>query len=145
MNAFVNVFYLPSSELSRQKLGAASAAPKNPEITASTSYSAVINDTQATKRVVDSFRLHFPKDCIIETRSISASEDFGTFGTESHTPSVYWIVNGTEPGLYAKAKNTGRMDEIPTNHSPHFAPVIHPTLKMGVEAFVYSAGDWLFK
>ena len=123
---------------------AASAAPKNPEITASTSYSAVINDTQATKRVVDSFRLHFPKDCIIETRSISASEDFGTFGTESHTPSVYWIVNGTEPGLYAKAKNTGRMDEIPTNHSPHFAPVIDPTLKTGVEAFVYSAGDWLF-
>jgi hippurate hydrolase len=122
----------------------ASGAPKIPEITTSTSYSAVINDTEATTRVVDSFRLHFPKDCIIETRSISASEDFGTFGTESRTPSVYWIVSGTDPGLYAKAKKTGRMDEIPTNHNPHFAPVIHPTLKTGVEAFVYSAGEWLF-
>jgi amidohydrolase len=123
---------------------AASGAPKIPEITSSMSYSAVINDTEATKRVIDSFRLHFPKDCILETRSISASEDFGTFGTESHTPSVYWIVGGTDPALYAKAKKTGRMNEIPTNHSPHFAPVIHPTLKTGVEAFVYSAGAWLF-
>jgi metal-dependent amidase/aminoacylase/carboxypeptidase family protein len=122
----------------------ASGAPKVPEITASMSYSAVINDTEATKRVVDSFRLHFPKGCILETRSISASEDFGTFGTESQTPSVYWIVGGTDLGLYAKAKRTSRMDEIPTNHSPHFAPVIHPTLKTGVEAFVYSAGAWLF-
>jgi amidohydrolase len=123
---------------------AASGAPKIPEITASMSYSAVINDTEATKRVVDSFRLHFPKGCILETRPISASEDFGTFGTESQTPSVYWIVGGTDPGLYAEAKRTGRMDEIPTNHSPRFAPVIQPTLKTGVEAFVYSAGAWLF-
>jgi hippurate hydrolase len=125
---------------------AASGAPKIPEITAvaSASYSSVINDTEATKRVVDSFQLHFPKDRIIETRPISASEDFGTFGTESHTPSVYWIIGGTDPDLYARAKRTGRMDEIPTNHSPHFAPVIHPTLKTGVEAFVYAAGAWLF-
>ncbi len=121
----------------------ASGAPKIPEITPSMSYSAVINDAEATKRVVDSFRLHFPKDCILETRSISASEDFGTFGTASQTPSVYWIVGGTDPSLYAKAKRTSRMDQIPTNHSPYFAPVIHPTLKTGVEAFVYSAGAWL--
>ena len=123
---------------------AASGAPKTPEITASMSYSAVINDTEATKRVVDSFRLQFPKGCILETRPISASEDFGTFGTESQTSSVYWIVGGTDPDLYANAKRAGRMDEIPTNHSPRFAPVIHPTLKTGVEAFVYSAGAWLF-
>lgn len=124
---------------------AASGASKLPEITtASMSYSSVINDIEATKRVIDSFRLYFPKERILETRSISASEDFGTFGTESHTPSVYWIVGGTDPGLYAKAKKTGRMDEIPTNHSPHFAPVIHPTLETGVEAFVYAAGAWLF-
>jgi hippurate hydrolase len=123
----------------------ASGAPKLPEITAdSMSYSAVINDSEATKRVVDSFRLHFAKDAILETRSISASEDFGTFGTESHTPSVYWIVGGTDPGLYARAKKAGRMNEIPTNHSPHFAPVVHPTLETGVEAFVCAAGAWLF-
>jgi amidohydrolase len=124
---------------------AASGAPKIPEITAaSASYSSVINDTEAIKRVVDSFQLHFPKDCILETRPISASEDFGTFGTESHAPSVYWIIGGTNHDLYAKAKRSGRMDEIPTNHSPYFAPMIHPTLKVGVEAFVYSAGAWLF-
>jgi len=122
---------------------AASGAPKAPEITASTSYSSVINDTEATKRVLDSFRLHFPKGRILETRPVSASEDFGTFGVESKTPSVYWIIGGTDPAMYEEAKRTGKMDQIPTNHSSHFAPIIRPTMRTGVEAFVYSAGAWL--
>lgn len=29
--------------------------------------------------------------------------------------------------------------DTPTNHSPHFAPVIHPTLEAGVEALVVAA------
>ena len=94
MNVFVNVFYLLSSE-SHQGRSNGLWCP-NPRMTSSMSYSTVINDTEATKRIVDSFGLHFPKGCILETRSISTSEDFGTFGTESQTPSVYWIVGGTD-------------------------------------------------
>jgi len=122
---------------------AASGAAKIPEIVASIGYSAVTNDINATRRVVDSFQLHFSKERILETRPISASEDFGTFGMEAQAPSVYWIVGGTDPRLYDEAKMTGKINEIPTNHNPSFAPVIHPTLKTGVEAFVYAAGAWL--
>jgi hypothetical protein len=58
-------------------------------------------------------------------------------------PSVFWFVGGTDPNTYAKAKEAGRVNELPVNHSPLFAPVIHPTLKTGVEALVIAAQAWL--
>ena len=72
-----------------------------------------------------------------------AREDFGSFGAEWHAPSVFWFVGGTDPDRYAKAKQAGRLNEIPTNHSPRFAPVIHPTLQTGVEAWIITARTWL--
>ena len=45
--------------------------------------------------------------------------------------------------FYAKAKAAGRLNEIPTNHNPRFAPVIHPTLQTGVEAMTVAAETWL--
>ena len=44
---------------------------------------------------------------------------------------------------YAKAKEAGRIQDIPTNHNPRFAPVLHPTLEAGVEAMVVAAQAWL--
>ena len=71
-----------------------------------------------------------------------ASEDFGCFGTALGAPSVFWFVGGTDPELYAKARAEGRLNELPVNHSPHFAPVLHPTLETGVEAMVAAALAW---
>jgi len=126
-----------------QAEAAASGAPKEPEITALDRYPLVKNDAEATGRVVDSFRKHFPSDRVQETKPTSASEDFGSFGAEWHAPSVFWFVGGTDPAAYAKARAAGSMNEIPTNHNPRFAPVIHPTLKAGVEALVVAAQAWL--
>ena len=58
-------------------------------------------------------------------------------------PSVFWFVGGTDPEMYAKAKAAGKVNEIPSNHNPRFAPVIHPTLRTGVEALVVAARAWL--
>jgi amidohydrolase len=121
----------------------ASGAPKPPEITTLDRYPLVKNDAEATKRVVDSFHKYFADDRVQETKPTSASEDFGSFGAEWHTPSVFWFVGGTDPATYAKAKEAGRINEIPTNHNPGFAPVIHPTLESGVEALVVGAQAWL--
>jgi amidohydrolase len=121
----------------------ASGAPKPPEITTLDRYPLVKNGAEATKRVVDSFHKYFPDDRVQETKPTSASEDFGSFGAEWHTPSVFWFVGGTDPATYAKAKEAGRINEIPTNHNPGFAPVIHPTLESGVEALVVGAQAWL--
>jgi hippurate hydrolase len=121
----------------------ASGAPKPPEITTLDHYNLVRNDPDASKRVADAFRGHFPADRVTETPPTTASEDFGSFGAEWHSPSVFWFVGGTDSNLYAKAKAEGRLAELPTNHNPRFAPVIHPTLETGVEALVVAAQAWL--
>jgi amidohydrolase len=121
----------------------ASGAPRAPEITALDHYSLVKNDPGATKQVVDSFRQRFSSERVQEVQPTSASEDFGSFGSEWNAPSVFWFVGGTDPDAYAKAKKAGRLSELPTNHNPRFAPVIHPTLETGVEALVAAAQAWL--
>jgi hippurate hydrolase len=122
---------------------AASGAPKPPEITPLDRYSLVSNDTEATPRVLGAFREHFGADRIREAKPTSASEDFGVFGAAWQAPSVFWFVGGTDPTRYAEAKETGRVREIPTNHNPGFAPVLHPTLETGVAAMVVAAHAWL--
>ena len=122
---------------------AASGAPRAPEITPLGRYSLVTNDPDATQRVVDAFKKHFGSDRIREARPTSASEDFGVFGAAWQTPSVFWFVGGTDPEKYAEAKQAGRIREIPTNHHPAFAPVLHPTLETGIEAMVIASHSWL--
>jgi amidohydrolase len=122
---------------------AASGAPKPPEITPLDRYPLVVNNPEASRRVAEAFRRHFSAERVIETGPAPASEDFGSFGAEWHTPSVFWFVGSTDPDRYAKAKAAGRVNEIPTNHNPQFAPVIHPTLQTGVEAMVVAAREWL--
>ncbi|HTX36338.1 MAG TPA: M20 family metallopeptidase [Bryobacteraceae bacterium] len=121
----------------------ASGATKKPEIKVLDRYALVRNDAQATKRVADAFREHFPAERVQETQPTTASEDFGCFGSEWHVPSVFWFVGGTDPEVYAQAKQAGKVGEIPTNHNPRFAPVIHPTLEAGVEAVVVAAQAWI--
>ncbi|MGH7084095.1 MAG: peptidase dimerization domain-containing protein, partial [Acetobacteraceae bacterium] len=122
---------------------AASGAPRPPEITPLDRYPLVVNDPAASRRVAEALRRHFSADRVIETGPAPASEDFGSFGAEWHAPSVFWFVGGTNPERYAKAKEAGRLNEIPTNHNPRFAPVIHPTLQTGVEALIVAARAWL--
>ena len=121
----------------------ASGAPKRPKITPLDRYPLVKNDPEAAKRVGDAFCQYFPADRVQATQPTTASEDFGSFGAEWGAPSVFWFVGGTDSGMYAKAKKEGKIGDIPTNHSPRFAPAIHPTLETGVEALVVAAQAWL--
>ena len=122
---------------------AASGAPRPPEITPLDRYPLNVNDTSASERIAAAFRAHFSTDRVRHTGPAPASEDFGCFGGEWHVPSVFWFVGGTDPASYAKAEEAGRLNELPVNHSPHFAPVIHPTLRTGIEALVVGSLAWL--
>ena len=122
---------------------AASGAPREPEITTLDRYPLNVNDAEASRRVVDAFRGYFGPERVRETGPAPASEDFGSFGTEWRSPSVFWFVGGTDPDVYAKAKKANRINELPVNHSPLFAPVLHPTLRTGVEALDVAARAWL--
>lgn len=121
----------------------ASGAPRPPEITTLDQYPLNVNDPEASKRVVDAFRNHFGAERVRETGPAPASEDFGSFGSEWHVPSVFWFVGGSDPDVYTTAKAANRLNELPVNHSPKFAPVLHPTLRTGVEALVVASLAWL--
>jgi amidohydrolase len=122
---------------------AASGAPRPPEITPLDQYSSVRNDANATKKLVDAFLENFPAGSIEQTKPTMASEDFGCFGAGWDVPAVYWFFGGDDPVVYAKAKKEGKLNSLPTNHNPAFAPVIHPTLETGVKALVVAAHAWL--
>jgi hippurate hydrolase len=121
----------------------ASGALRKPEIKTLDHYPLNVNDGDASRRVADAFRSYFSAERVHDTGASPASEDFGSFGTEWKVPSVFWFIGGTEPDTYAKAKQEGRINELPVNHSPKFAPVVHPTLKTGVEALIVGARAWL--
>jgi hippurate hydrolase len=122
---------------------AASGAPRPPEITPLDRYALTTNDPVASERILQAFRGHFSGERVKQTGPSSASEDFGAYGSQWHVPSVFWFVGGTDPQVYAKAKEAGRLQDLPTNHNPRFAPVLHPTLEAGVEAMVVAARAWL--
>ncbi len=123
----------------------ASGAFMKPEITLLDRYSLTTNDPDTTKRVRDALHGYFPADSVLEAKPTMASEDFGSFGTQWHVPSVFWFVGGVDRDAYAKAKRDGTIGQLPTNHSPYFAPVIHPTLETGITALVVATQDWLKK
>jgi hippurate hydrolase len=121
----------------------ASGAPRRPEITPLDRYPLNVNDETASTRIAEAFRGYFPPDRVKHTGPAPASEDFGCFGTAWQVPSVFWFVGGNDPVTYAKAKAAGKLNELPVNHSPQFAPILHPTLETGIEAMVVGAMAWL--
>ena len=124
---------------------AASGAPRPPLITTTEHYPLTVNDPDATRKVAAALRRHFGSDRVVELDApLSPSEDFGAFGTEWGVPSVLWYVGGTDPDVYQRAEQAGRIaDDIPTNHNPRFAPVLQPTINTGVEALTAAALDYL--
>ena len=120
----------------------ASGAPRPPEFTTLSSYPLTDNDRDATARVAVAFHSQFG-DNAHESKPMAASEDFSVFGRSWGVPYVFWFVGGTDPQAHAKAKAEGTLNKLPSNHSPRFAPVLEPTLKVGLQAMLSAASAWL--
>ncbi|HET9147448.1 MAG TPA: amidohydrolase [Acetobacteraceae bacterium] len=122
---------------------AASGAPKPPDYKVLSQFPLTRNDEGATRRVVAALEGHFGADRVHEIEPVTASEDFGLFSAAWNVPAVFWAVGGIDPEKYAAAETAGKLDEIPANHAPDFAPVIDPTLRTGIEAMLAAASAWL--
>ncbi|GAC56629.1 putative amidohydrolase [Gordonia hirsuta DSM 44140 = NBRC 16056] len=121
----------------------ASGADREPEITTLYNGPATLNDDAALERVVAAFQAAFDGR-VMEVPPGSGSEDFGRLGAAAGAPSVYWFLGGADPALFAPPADLFEvLAEIPSNHSPEYAPVIEPTLTMGVAALVTAARAWL--
>ncbi|UJW28209.1 amidohydrolase [Saccharothrix sp. AJ9571] len=118
----------------------AAGAPKPPELTPIGSFPVTRNDDAANAGLTEAFRAHFGGDRVHEAPLVTGSEDFGEFGVAAGVPSVYWLVGGMDTERVLTAMAAGRFEtDIPSNHSPRFAPVPHPTLSAGVETLVVGA------
>jgi metal-dependent amidase/aminoacylase/carboxypeptidase family protein len=122
---------------------AASGAPKPPDYTVLSEYPLTRNDEAATRKVVTALESQFGPDRVQEIVPATASEDFGLFGAAWDVPVVFWVVGGIDPAKFDEAEQAGKLDELPANHAPDFAPVIDPTLRTGIEAMLAAAGVWL--
>jgi amidohydrolase len=122
----------------------ASGAEREPEIITTDSFPAVVNDPAASARALSAFTAAFGANRVLDPGAVSGSEDVGALSTAAGAPIVYWILGGADQQTYAAAVAAGRVDQdIPSNHSPRFAPVVQPTLNTGIEALVAGALEWL--
>ncbi|KAI1264991.1 peptidase M20D [Xylariaceae sp. FL1019] len=79
-----------------------------------------------------------------DTPRFAASEDFSILASAVGKPYCFFVYGGTDPALYDEAERKGRIaEDIPKNHSAKFAPVIMPTLRAGMEAYVIGALSFL--
>lgn len=84
---------------------------------------------------------------VVEPGPVTGSEDVGLLATASGAPCAYWLLGGAEPAAFAGARGIEEIAAIvatlPSNHSPHFAPVIEATISVGVAALTRAAQAWL--
>lgn len=123
---------------------AASGAEVPPTITTDHVLPPTINDVDATARLVGAWTRSFGEGTVVDPGMFTGSEDVSWFAREAGVPLVYWFWGGLDPATYADAVARGAVaTEIPTNHSPFFAPILHPTIERGVEALVVAAREFL--
>ena len=122
---------------------AASGAEREPDIEWQESAPVLISDPEATATTLAALTAHFGPERIFPMPPVTASEDVGVFGEALGAPTVFWFWGGLEPDVVFEALAENAIDKLPANHSPHFAPLIEPTLSTGVEALVTAALAWL--
>lgn len=95
----------------------ASRAPRPPDIVPTESAPAVVNEAAAVDR------------------------------TRGGAPLVFWLLGGADPAAFAGASTVQELTRVVagllSNHSPHYAPLEDPTLRVGVEALTAAATAWL--
>lgn len=121
----------------------AAGAERTPDVISLYSAPATVNDADANAKVVGAFLAELGP-VAMEVPPGTGSEDFGIFGSAAGVPSVYWFLGGADPALFAPPADLMQViADIPSNHSPEYAPVIEPTIAVGTAALVAAAGAWL--
>lgn len=123
---------------------AASGVETPPTITTDHSLPPTINDAASTARLTTAFTRAFGEGSVIDPGMFTGSEDVSWFARESGAPLVFWFWGGVDAEVFRNAMAGGTIErDIPTNHSPFYAPVLQPTLDNGVQNLTVAALEWL--
>ena len=112
---------------------AAAGAPREPSVEHYEGTDAVYNNPALAERLRTPLEAALGKKNVVIEGPIAPSEDFSYF-TAQGIPGFYFSLGGADPEKFAAAKAAGT--QLPSNHSPFFAPDVDPALRAGIEAEV---------
>ncbi len=118
----------------------AAGAEKMPLVEKYESTSAVYNDPVLTQHLATMLEGALGKGTVVTEDQIMTSEDYSYF-VEQGIPSFYFTLGVADPQKLADAQAAGK--QLPSNHSPLFAPVADPSIKVGITAEVTLLRDLL--
>ncbi|WP_250005345.1 amidohydrolase [Actinoplanes sp. M2I2] len=126
---------------------AAAGATREPAVVLEESTPTLVNDVAAAERTRPALESVAGPGRVVDPGPLPSSEDVQVLATAAGAPITYWLVGGADPAHYAGATTVGQFLEVaavlPSNHSPHYAPVPEPTIGAGVAALSAAAREWL--
>jgi amidohydrolase len=110
---------------------AAAGAPREPSVDRYEGTDLVYNNPELAERLRAPLEAALGKKNVVTAEPIPPSEDFSYF-VEQGVPGFYFSLGGADPEKFAEAKASGT--QLPSNHSPFFAPDLNPALRTGIVA-----------
>jgi metal-dependent amidase/aminoacylase/carboxypeptidase family protein len=118
----------------------ASGATVPPKYTITRHFPVLNNDGKMLDTLTGPFKTHFGDKFNPETAVTTISEDFPILATSQGKPCLFWHWGGIEASFWdEKAAKGTTMRDVPANHTSNFAPVMGPTMRTGIDAFVIAA------
>lgn len=111
----------------------AAGVPRDPSIEEFESTDAVYNDPALAQQMRTALKAALGSGRVVDDEATTASEDFSVFEAQ-HIPGFFLRLGGADPRQYANAKASGT--ELPSNHSPLFAPDVDPALHTAIASEV---------
>lgn len=110
---------------------AASACPRDPEFTVTSSSRALVPDRSVTTTLHRVHEKSLGPHRVTRTPATTATEDFPWFGVDG-VPLAYWLLGVTGVRVWRSALAGG--PPVPPNHAPEFAPDVRTALPTGIAA-----------
>ena len=134
----------------------ASGASQTPSITQIEHVPPLVCDDDLVAAITSEFQQFFGKSNTERMSLGTAADDFSVLAPDG-VPYAYWNIGSEDPekwqdaatdagaGAAAHPDDQGRrrLDELPSNHSPYYAPVVQPTLQTGTHALALAALTFL--
>lgn len=111
-----------------------------PEVSYESDYTpSTFNDPEMTERVMGAIKASIGEEKVGTRPPSMGGEDFSQFHRyDRDIPTLIFWTGGAEPKAFKKAVETGG-SLPPANHSPFFAPLPEPSLKLGVQSMTAGA------
>jgi amidohydrolase len=118
----------------------AAGSPRAPLIEHTESTDVLRNDPVLAARLKRTLQSALGEVNVAVAEPSTVSEDFSYFIAQG-IPSAFFSLGAADPQKFAQAAATG--EELPSNHSPFFAPDVDPALHTGITAEVAMLRDLL--